>query len=333
VKIVGVITTIQEPTACVEKLTKAMQQVGGSLIAVGDRKGPAKFVQQVSKFYSIEQQIALPLSLAKLLPEKHYTRKNLGYLLAMQEKPTCIYETDDDNAPTELWKARELETEALPVSIEGWCNVYRLYSSELIWPRGLPLDKVSDPATWNIDRAARKEFVKAPIQQGLADFAPDVDAVWRLLLNKDVYFEPGENILLKPGTWCPFNSQNTWWWPEAYALMYLPSFCSFRMTDIWRSFVAQRCLWELGYGLVFHPADVRQDRNLHNLMRDFADEVPGYLNNEGIVKCLEGLSLKSGAGSVGDNLVHCYEELAKKNFIPEKEIPLVKAWVDDLSIG
>jgi len=32
-------------------------------------------------------------------------------------------------------------------------------------------------------------------------------------------------------------------------LMYLPIKASFRMTDIYRSFVAQRCLWELGEGV------------------------------------------------------------------------------------
>jgi hypothetical protein len=33
-------------------------------------------------------------------------------------------------------------------------------------------------------------------------------------------------------------------------LLYLPSHCCFRMTDIWRSFIAQRCLWELGHWVV-----------------------------------------------------------------------------------
>ena len=78
-------------------------------------------------------------------------------------------------------------------------------------------------------------------------------------------------VWLGPETWCPFNSQSTWWFPVAYPLMYLPSRVSFRMTDIWRGFVAQRCLWELGKGIVFHAAEVVQRRNPHALLRDFAD--------------------------------------------------------------
>ena len=48
------------------------------------------------------------------------------------------------------------------------------------------------------------------------------------------------------------------------------------MTDIWRSFVAQRILQENDWAVLFHAPTVSQERNEHDLMRDFADEVPGY---------------------------------------------------------
>ena len=112
--------------------------------------------------------------------------------------------------------------------------------------------------------------------------------------------------------------------------MYLPSYCSFRMTDIWRSFVAQRCLWELGYGLVFHAAEVNQERNQHNLLRDFEDEVPGYVHNQRIADTLEGLSLHGGESGVSENLLLCYEALVRIGVIPEKELALVQAWVEDV---
>src|SRR5581483_5657775 len=102
-----------------------------------------------------------------------------------------------------------------------------------------------------------------------------------------------------------FNSQTTWWWPEAFPLLYLPSFCSFRMTDIWRSFVAQRCLWELGHGLVFHASEVIQERNQHNLLRDFGDEVSGYLQNSRLTAALQELRLQPGPAAAGANLIAC----------------------------
>ena len=55
-----------------------------------------------------------------------------------------------------------------------------------------------------------------------------------------------------------------------YPLLYLPAYCSFRMTDIWRSFVAQRIAWENGWRLLFHGPTMEQERNVHDLMKDFA---------------------------------------------------------------
>ena len=205
-----------------------------------------------------------------------------------------------------------------------------MFSEELIWPRGFPLNLVRDEATYRQDPAAPLVAVESPIQQGLVDRSPDVDAVWRLILDREFTFARRPSVWLPPGTWCPFNSQSTWWWPPAYPLMYLPSYCSFRMTDIWRSFVAQRCLWEMGYGLVFHAAEVVQDRNAHNLMRDFHDEVPGYEGNERLVKTLAQTRLETGADAVGDNLRRCYQALVAEQFFPRDELARVDAWLQDL---
>jgi STELLO glycosyltransferases len=112
--------------------------------------------------------------------------------------------------------------------------------------------------------------------------------------------------------------------------LYLPSFVSFRVTDIWRSFIAQRCLWELGYGTAFHAPESVQRRNMHNLMRDFEEEIPGYLNNNRIVSILEKLQLAGGPEAVDHNMYDCYEALISSNLIPAEELPLLEAWIQDM---
>ncbi len=104
------------------------------------------------------------------------------------------------------------------------------------------------------------------------------------------------------------------------------------MTDIWRSFVAQRCLWELGHGLAFHPPEVVQERNAHDLMKDFEQEVPGYVQNEQITSTLESLSLRSGREEAAANVLRCYEKLVEKKLFSARELPLIKAWVADLEL-
>jgi hypothetical protein len=329
--LVCVMTTIQPPTDCARRLDDTLKSVGARAVVVGDKKGPARFELPCADFFSLADQQRLPYRLAALLPTGHYTRKNLGYLLAVARGAQCLYETDDDNRPNDVWRPRNVVTQAQPVTARPWMNVYRVFADANIWPRGFPLDRVSDSQTWFHDSRTPQGAVYAPIQQGLADLAPDVDAVWRLVLDREFYFRPRPSLWLPLGTWCPFNSQTTWWWPEAYPLLYLPSHCSFRMTDIWRSFVAQRCLWEMGHGLVFHAAEAIQLRNVHDLLRDFRDEVPGYLHNGEIVRTLERTPLQPGPSAASDNLVRCYEALVTGGFIPEVELSLVRAWVADLT--
>jgi hypothetical protein len=312
------------------RLAEALADCSAPLLVVGDRKGPERFDLPGAEFYSLAQQQRLPFRLARQLPAGHYSRKNLGYLLAIARGARGIYETDDDNMPSADWKPRQLLTGAQAVAARPWMNVYRAFTDQHVWPRGFPLECLGDPGCHVYDPAAPVTAVAAPIQQGLADLAPDVDAVWRLALERELHFRRGPSLYLPAGTWCPFNSQSTWWFPAAYPLLYLPSHASFRMTDIWRGFVAQRCLWELGYGLVFHAAEVLQQRNPHHLLRDFKDEVPGYLHNGEIARRLAALDLRPGAGAVPDNLARCYECLVAGGFLPDSELPLVRAWLEDL---
>ena len=76
-----------------------------------------------------------------------------------------------------------------------------------------------------------------------------------------------------------------------------------------------------------------QDRNAHSLLRDFEEEIPGYLNNNRIISILERAQLSSGADAVGDNLHRCYEALISAGIIPFEEMPLVEAWLVDFHAG
>lgn len=329
-----VVTTISPPTFSVMQLAERLTDNAATLVIVGDRKGPPTY--DVGKcrldFLSLIAQENGPFELGRMLPTDHYARKNVGYLHAIAAGAALIYETDDDNTPSANWHRRqEMITNARLVSSPSpdqprWVNVYRYFSSENIWPRGFPLDLVSLTAP-------EPEFigksVLSPIQQGLVDNSPDVDAIWRLTQDRPFRFDSAPSVYLHPGNWCPFNTQSTWWWPDAYPLLYIPSYCSFRMCDIWKSLVAQWCLWEMGCGVVFHAAEAIQERNYHNLMRDFEDEIPGYLGNRRFAEVLSRLALAPGKENAADNLIRCYEALNTAGFFPRDEMTLVRAWVGD----
>ena len=103
------------------------------------------------------------------------------------------------------------------------------------------------------------------------------------------------------------------------------------MTDIWRSFVAQRIAWANGWTVLFREATVVQDRNDHNLMRDFADEVSGYLGNRRIGELLAALPLRGGIANIPDDMRRCYAALAEHEFVGREELPLLDAFLQDLA--
>jgi len=296
-------------------------------IIIGDTKSPEEFNLSGCDFYSIDRQQAMGFELAKTLPVRHYARKNLGYLEAMSKGAEVIIETDDDNIPLPgFWTKRTKSVTTRLLLNKGWVNTYKYFTDIHIWPRGFDLQKIND----SLPLPERPVVAECPVQQGLADENPDVDAIYRLILPLPVIFDKSENIALGKNSICPFNSQNTTWFKEAFPLLYLPSYCSFRMTDIWRSFIAQRIAWTCGWPILFHQSTVRQLRNDHNLMNDFRDEVPGYNNNGRILDVLMALDLTNGVENIPANIIKCYQSLVDMGIIGNEEMGLLKSWLKDI---
>jgi hypothetical protein len=298
-----------------------------SFIVVGDTKSPPDFHLEGCDYYSIERQQLLEFTLAKALPVKHYARKNLGYLSAISKGADVIIETDDDNVPLEnFWAERAIRASAQMVSAEGWVNVYKYFTDAHIWPRGFSLENIRDA----VPVLEEEVSTRCPIQQGLADENPDVDAIYRLTQPLPVRFGRHGNIALGRDAFCPFNSQNTTWFKEAFPLLYLPSYCSFRVTDIWRSFIAQRIAWTCGWPILFHQSTVWQKRNDHDLMNDFSEEMPGYHHNARIYQALKELNLKEGVEQIPANMIACYQKMIEMRLIGADEMDLLRRWLSDV---
>ncbi len=328
-KISLVITSISSPNKVLIKLADGCVQHNYDFIVLGDIKSPSKFKLKGCGFYSINRQHKTGFKYAELCPEGHYVRKNIGYLLAIQKGANVIVETDDDNEPYDRFWDKPLLTYHAPTARKtGWLNCFRYFTSEKIWPRGFPLTKISDPLP-SLDTFSF-QTTKCPIQQGLSDGIPDLDSIGHRTVPLPLYFENNKNIVLKSGSWCPFNSQNTTWLKEAFPLMYLPACVSSRLTDIWRSFIAQRIAWANNWGILFHEPTMLHKRNKHNYDDDYAEERPMYLLNEKMCEELSSLPLKSGVNNLETNLLLCYERLIKTGIIDKMELDLLKTWLSDL---
>jgi hypothetical protein len=315
-----VITTINTPTNAVRGFAAAE---GWQVYVAGDRKTPAGWACPGVKYISHAEQTS---RLGQGLPSNHYARKMLGYLRAVADGATVIAESDDDNIPRADWGFPVFDGEfrTSPPDL-GYVNVYKSYTDQHIWPRGLPLDRVlAADATL---RAAdlNSQPGRIGFWQGLADGDPDVDAIYRLTQGGDCTFDPGDPLVLSEGTLSPFNSQNTAVRSELFALLYLPATVTFRFTDILRGYVAQPVMWAAGYRLGFLEATVFQERNEHDLARDFESELPCYLEVRKAVEIATANS--SRERSVEDNLVAVYAGLHRADIVTTDELSLLDLWL------
>jgi STELLO glycosyltransferases len=323
-----VVTSISAPNPVLKSLAAGSLAHGWDFVVAGDTKSPETFELDGCRFLSVAAQQAGDHELGRLCPTRSYARKNIAYLNAIAAGANVIVETDDDNFPRDtFWLPRESHIACRPVDHDGWVNVYAYFSKSFIYPRGLPLDHARDvpPIPAGIQE------IECPLQQGLADANPDVDAVYRMLFPLPFDFDPDiEPVALRDGAWCPFNSQNTTFFEKIFPLLYLPAHCSFRMTDIWRSFVAQRILHHLDHPVLFHGCTVWQERNDHSLHKDFCDDVSGYVNNHEIRKALTALDFGNST-DIPLLLEQSYQCLMSNGWVGNEEEVLLKTWLADLA--
>lgn len=321
-----VITSINAPTTAVDAYG---QLDGWDVVVVGDRKTPQDWRSSNVTFIPYAAPADSSSTFERLLPVDHYSRKMLGYLRAMENNATVIVDADDDNTPYPGWDWPDFSGPFRTTPKErGFVNVYRSFTDQHIWPRGFPLKRIQDPQAVLSPGDATVAEAHVGIWQGLADGDPDVDAIYRLTIGSACTFENLEPIVLSEGTLCPFNSQNTAFKKEFFPLLYLPASVPFRFTDILRGLVAQPLLWRSSHLLGFAKATVFQDRNPHDYLADFESEIPCYLYPDTVIELVTG-AIK-GDSPLCDNLLRAYESLVQARIVPPEEMPLLKAWIDEV---
>lgn len=289
-----VITTINKPT---EAISKFAQWKNWNVVVIGDRKSPTDWECEGVTYLNIDDQYSQPSLnlLAKVIPENTYVRKMVGYAYAIQNGATAIFETDDDNIPygdaeyvlEETLKLKNDSSYERLSSDLGWLNIYQRFSDQRCWPRGFPLELVEHPEAGG---QIGKDCKPWKINQFLADGDPDVDAIYRMLVPRNVCFARNRKYLLDKDTFCPFNSQATLWLPEAFPLLFLPIGVSDRVADILRGYIALACLWKINGTLAYSSPIVFQKRNVHNLLNDFSEELPLYLNADKWSRLLKNIT-------------------------------------------
>lgn len=361
-----VVTSINEPTEQIKILSKIKEF---QLLVVGDEKSKSKWTLENVIFLDIIKQQDLNYKTFQTTPFNSYTRKNIGYLFAIENGAEFIYDTDDDNAPlvdlNKYFNFNEYDYglifDASSINSYNKCSIidkdlnkiendllnghvlnpYAHFGQPTIWPRGYPLSQINKNLINKYICGKRKASL---IQQGVVNGDPDVDAIFRLTKsasnNKqetkliNINFDPSSPSVQYPlFLLSPYNSQNTLIHYDAFWSLYLPRTVPFRLTDIWRSYWSQRLLWLINGTVQFNGPNAFQLRNVHSYLKDFKEETDMYLKTEDLVKFLL-FKWKCTKIKFYDCLFDLSFSMAQYGFWDYEEVESIKNWIDDLkSVG
>ena len=310
----------------IKKLINQSEEIGYELIVVGDRKTPdwSDLKSKSVRFITIDEQNDSEYESGKIIGENHYGRKIVGYLMAASQGCKWISETDDDNILyPNFWNIPD-KAAMVTHNFDGpWVNIYSLFGYPNLWHRGIPIDMVSESNNVNIGKVMPLKMVG--VVQGLADGDPDIDAIGRMLYHPVTKFESDKVFQLGPKSLSPTNSQLTHWDAELLPLLYLPHTVPWRVADIWRGLIAQLWMNRNGWETVYVGAVGFQERNQHDLILDFSDEIPVHLQTQLIIDCVQ----KYADLNMNDYLKQSYTALLDSNLVGIGDLRGIEAYLND----
>jgi hypothetical protein len=161
-----VVTSINNPT---KQIARLANQIEFKLLVIADQKTNSKWKHPNATFISLTQQKISTLKSILNTPFNSYTRKNIGYLIAIESGARFIYDTDDDNEPIidlidyfnygQLNHELEYDSKLLQP-----LNPFAHFGQPTIWPRGFPLNSIKNEIHNVYSLAYKKTSI---VQQGL----------------------------------------------------------------------------------------------------------------------------------------------------------------------
>ena len=335
----AVVTTINKPT---ESVRLVARDSVWCLVVVADQATPSKkdymtgIKVKRNRFVFLsptDQEIMFPL-LSSTIPWNHFQRKNIGYMYAIKHGARMIWDFDDDNVRflnTGVFKTFKKYKTACKVGTYAYhlFNPYPYFSSKdsNLWPRGFPIQQIRNKLS-TPPLCTSEEKVAVGIVQSLANIEPDVDAIFRLTrktpFNFDATPQKSLPVLVPKNAYTPFNGQATLWTKNTLHLIPLPVSVSVRVTDIWRSYIAEYFLHKTNQRIMFVPPYVDQHRNLHDIGWDFNQEILLYKEADAFTKWL------SSNPNIANSLSELYEHLVALGFLGESDMPFISAWIRTL---
>lgn len=276
-KIFVATTTINKPTKAL-KIFASKPNI--ELVVALDKKSKPFKLKDATVLTTKYQEKKWP-KLSKLVGWNCIQRRNFAILKCLEMDAEVIALIDDDNIPYNNWfkkisifkkdyTAQEVKINSPVFDAIGYTNYKNL------WHRGFPLELVHNRKYQK--RSKRK--ISPDIQASFWNGDPDIDAICRMIFKPECKFDK-KYFPFYSNQISIFNSQNTLVKRKVFKDYFLFPHIG-RMDDIWAAFYVTA----KKYKVVYNEPTVYQQRNVHNLIKDFKDEYIGYINSLKLVEDL-----------------------------------------------
>ena len=252
-------------------------------------------------------------ALANHLPLNSVERRNIGMLWAYEHGTDIFLMIDDDNFATtdDAVGGHSIvgTSPYLPTfgSSSGWYNVCSHLKEENdveFYHRGFPPEQKWKSFTITEDWDSRPIVVNA----GFWYDNPDIDAITRIERElKITGMRSGQRTFaLAPGTWSPFDCQNTAIARKAVPAYFLSPYTG-RYSDIWASYVIMRLAEYFEDVITFGNPFAVHVRSPHDLWKDLDLERECMILTNGFCKALQNIPISAstyheGFGQIVDGL-------------------------------
>ncbi|CAL1173558.1 unnamed protein product [Cladocopium goreaui] len=135
-------------------------------------------------------------------------------------------------------------------------------------------------------------------------------------------------MAIPPQFFTPYNAQATVHLYEAFWGLLLPVTVHGRVSDIWRAYLTQKLLWDVGQLVTFLPPYVVHDRVAHDYLKDFQSETDLQLKSTALVQFLSQWS--SNAPTLLERIEQLWAALYARGFVELGDVRLAQAWILDL---
>jgi hypothetical protein len=367
----NVVTTIFAPS---EAVLRAVSVEGWCTVIVADTKTPPNYMQdsqlsnaslkQTVHYLSVEDQQAWYQrnqdnaigAFLEIIPFRHFSRKNVGYLYAIQQGAKLIFDFDDDNLLPRNNKNRRV--------LPALTNITHLHGVQIVqsdhvafnhhalmgvpiensWARGFPLQYIQNKSTQGTLRQADVSIGldSVGVLQFCVDGNPDIDAVHRLVHPLPILFRQPTNkkpilseisthgaLLVPINTFAPYNAQATvHTYKSLWALLLLLTVPG-RVSDIWRAYFAQAIFRHIGLSVVMLPPSVQQERNEHNYLADMQAELDLYFKSGKLLEFLNDWNATT-AQTVPEQMEGLWIELYERGYIELEDVVMMQRWLSAL---